>query len=238
MKRLVKLLRFIVCCAFLFSCITSCSIEPLDQRVSADELEQLRVQYPYNDSVPPMASVSYSHLQTWEQISSTLRVYAVVSLTLTDEWFSSDAPHSPIQGVKPQDVPAPLNSVTGIFHPAVVDKVLWGGPDLEDGEEITLFFSAIMPLDDLKETFKSDESYVCFLFDYRENNYNIPSFFVEKEDTWHLTDSNVLVAASSHFACIDECSGMYLDAFQSEIVTYLGPPDAELTPVEPELQTE
>lgn len=236
MKQTKRTFCILLCAILLISCFASCAAKP--ERITDEELKALREQYPYDEQTPIMASVSYDDVQNWEEVMAAIDPYAVVVLEFSGEWFSGTAPHSPLPDVDPEDLPEAVGSISALFHPAVIDKVLWGGEGLEKGEEITLRFGAIWRLKELTPTYQEGGKYVCFLFDSLENNYNIPSYYVEKTETWHLVDQDVILAATPYIKCVDDCSGMYLNTFETFInatfETYL-PPDAELTPVEPEL---
>lgn len=237
--RCIALIITLVVC-LMISCLCGCSNKPTEPRVSAMKLAELREEFPYNDTLPPTAFVSYERLQTWQQLNSVIDVYAVAVIELKGDWSTATTGSTTFKDVPYDELPEQLRTIAGTFRSAIVEQVLWGGKNLEKGDRITLFFGgmAMCPIEDLELTYQEKQRYVCFLYDYRENPYQIPAFSIEKESTWHLADKDVLVSACSFISCIDECSGMYLNAFEQELTAYLGPPDAELTPVEPELETE
>lgn len=213
--------------------LASCTERP--DRVTDETLVSLRAQHPYNDVMHPSFSPDYRNFQTWTGFRKAATVYAVATLELTGDWVQTLGANSPLNDIPREEWDGNMVHASGFFHAAKLGDILWGGADLNPGEGVELFFGKpfMVTQEQLQATFREGERYVCFLYDSRENDYDIPAFYVQLITTWHLTEDEVLLCATDALACADDCSGMYLHAFAQNLTTYLGSPDTE-----PEAQTE
>jgi len=217
--------------------LSSCGVKSARSRISDEELAQLRAKYPYNDE---MGTIDL--IQTWsrfQEINAPFYTYhAVVVVTLRDNWFSGSGKEvSPFDHAD-ETAPVVTTSLRGLYCEAEVEQVLWGGEDLSAGDVIPLGFGSTMAAEmlDIENSFFSGETYICFLFQSSEEG--VGTYYpTSKRTAYRLINDKILLSISSEPG-IDECSGMYLDAFTKLVHETLGEPDAELTPVEPEVETQ
>ena len=133
------------------------------------------------------------------------------------------------------------NVLLGQGYDVKVSEVLWGGEGINKGDIITLGFGSTLITDglDIEKVFQIGNRFVCFLEDWRNAEiFHHESLFVTTKDHLFYISKDEVVLSVTSVPGADEASGLYLNSFEALVNETLGPPDAELTPVEPELQTE
>lgn len=174
-----RILALICVCGLMFA---ACAAKP--ERISEEELAALREQYPYDDQLSPVGSYSFAHLQQWDLFQQYgIEVSAAAVITLTDDWQMEVVASSPFKGVEPDELPAALALVYGVFHPARIEQLLWGGDGLEIGKSVNLSFGStiVAPVEMLETTYQAGKRYVALLFDAGENAYGVEDAFgIEK----------------------------------------------------------
>lgn len=244
--RINSIVRTFLC---ILSIIILSACVPKDKvsYVSEQEAAELRKQYPYNDSESSMASSASADRMypTFDAVVEQYDYHSIIAIKFVGEWYtiSNSMPiynEEELNNIVEQKTPS-INDLTFQVHDAVVVDVLWSGSDLSPGDVITIGFGADIITNgmNLQATYSDQKSFVCCVFDMRSmfEEYDIPFFTTHKNASWHLTNKDVILSVTSAPGP-DSVSGMYLDAFATLVNETLGPPDAELTPVEPELQTE
>ena len=239
-----KILPVVLCLCMLFTCLCACSNKQAAERVSDEGLSKLRKDFPYADPYSPLTQVMYSYDELYPKFDTTLLsgVCAIAVLEFVGEWGeASDTSVKMYDDEKlNQTVPNANSGLRWVVHSAKVKKVLWGGSDLSAGDTITVGFGDIRVVNygSLEKVFVSGNEYVCFLTDHRYKNFDVEQLYgASLLRSYYLTNKDVVMSVTST-AGFDECSGMYLDAFVEKIKTIVSPPDAELTPLEPELEVE
>ena len=228
------------------SILSACTPSLEDGRVTSESLAKLRKQYPYRDGNTATGQIeSYDQMfPTFEDLAKSLvgNVQAVVILELTGDWYA--ATNTEIRPSSDEELnlalPGGNCGLTWVLHDAVVEKVLWGGEDINANDKITLGFGSLLATSgqDVESSYVKKQKYVCILEDRSEMNLGTDTLFgVGKLYTYYLTRQDIVLSLSSA-KCQDDNSGLTLTAFESLVNETLGPPDAELTPVEPELETE
>jgi len=232
-----KITSVIVIALLLLGVISpGCASRHQSDRITPEELAVLRKEHPYNDEMGLIDLLST--LETFKDVNSPLYQYhAVAVVTLSGNWHTgAEKEISPFDN---SDEAAPIVTTTlsGFWCDAEVEKVLWGGEELNSGDMIKLSFGSTLAADSMcvTDSFLPGETYVCFLF--RTEKDGVLRYPTNKRTAYKVVNENIVLSITSEPG-IDEASGMYLDAFATLVNETLGPPDAELTPVEPELETE
>lgn len=231
----------------ILSCLSACAKEPNAYRVTEEELVKLREEYPYNDTSSALSySVPYDiAFPTFEsfvtQMNTAEVLAAVVVLEFTGDWYT--ASNTTVKMYDDEElnqiVPGANRGVVWPVIDATVEQVVWG-QGIENGENITIGFGDISVVDgqELEKCFIPGQRYVCLLEPKNSDDFGLDSLYcIGKLNAYYLTNKNVLMSIVSAKAA-DENSGLYLSSFETVVNETLGPPDAELTPVEPELETE
>ena len=232
--------------------LASCARAPKPERVSEEELAHLRLEFPCNDARSSLA-MSMDPKKAYPTFEKLLGIdnpylempdfYAVVAIRMTeDDWYTLGESVQPFQDAalneQAQQRTPDLFQIVWPVHDAVVEQVLWGGEDLEPGDTITLGFGADGYVGgmQLERCYFADGRYVCFLLDRRDSSFHCDRLFSSSKNyTYYLSDQDVLASMTSTPG-LDECSGMYLDAFAERVRGLL--PDAEITDPTPGVETE
>lgn len=248
MKKIMR--SFLVLFSLLL--LASCAPVPQAERVSDEELKHLRQEFPCNDARSSLA-LSMDPEKAYPTFEKLLGIdnpylkmpdfYAVVAIRMTeDDWYTLGESVQPFQDAElneqAQQRTPDLFRIVWPVHDAVVEQVLWGGEDLEPGDTITLGFGADGYVGgmELERCYFADGRYVCFLLDRRDSSFHCDTLFSSSKNyTYYLSDENVIVSMTS-VPGLDECSGMYLDAFTERVCSLL--PDAEITDPTPEEKAE
>ena len=223
--------------------LASCAAAPKPERASEEELARLREEYPISDELSPVASYDFDPCQTWEGLAETTSPHTIVVVEITGDRFVNTIYASPFSNAQ-ANAAIGLQRLDGQFFPAKVLKCLGGEFELKKGDEIALAFGAngIAPPAILDAAYQTGNRYVCFLKDISDlkTSYTVENMYrATKYQTFYLTDDDVLLTMTSYIACMNECSGMYLDAFEQLLPEVLGPgPDAEITDPTPEEKAE
>ena len=234
-----KLLAFSLIFSLLL--LASCARAPKPERVSEEELAHLREEYPISDELSPVASYDFDPFQTWEGMAQKTTPYTVVVLEITGNRFVNTIYASPFSNAQ-ANAAVGLQRLDGQFIPAKVLKCLGGEFELKEGDKIALGFGAnvVAPPAILDAAYQAGNRYVCILKDVSSLNlgYTVENaYLATKYQTFYLTDNDVLLTMTSHLACLNECSGMYLDTFEETLREAL-PPDAEITDPTPGVEAE
>lgn len=246
--------RFIVLFIFilLISLICACESQPTNTRISDEELSQIRGKYPYNDTdsalaVMESAQQAYPNFDAFMYEDSEKKIpkdfRAVVVLKIVEKTDDIRRQVNKVQSDEASSFAAQktpgFNQVDIEAYDAVIEKILWKKADINVGDRITIGLGTTLITYgmELEKVYVEGEKLVCFLVE-PYNDYGKEGLFAtSKAYTFYLTKKNVLLSVSSAPGP-DSVSGMYLDAFTTLVNETLGPPDAELTPVEPELEAE
>ena len=250
--KIYRIVCIVVSICLSISIFSSCSSQLEADRVDDETLVRLRSEYEYNNTQPQtvsMMSYESSH-PSLDAVFGTNEYEwyndysAIVVLEFEGNWYDANTNVAMFDN---EDLNATLeNKVPGIgafswmVHNAVIKEILWSNASLNVGDSIVVGFgSTIMTAGvGYEKIFSSGNQYVCFLFDESNLSFKIDNLYsTAKPYSFYLTNKNVLLSVTSAPGP-DSVSGMYLDAFTTLVNETLGPPDAELTPVEPELQTE
>lgn len=239
-----KTLLVVLCLCMLLTCLCACSNKQSAERVTDEQLSKLREDLPYADPYAPLTQVMHTYDELYPKFDTTLLngVCAIAVLEFVGEW--GEARDTSVKMYDDEElnqtVPNANRGLRWVIHGAKVKKVLWGGSDLSAGDEITIGFGdiSVVNYNSLKNVFVSGDEYVCFLTDHRYKKFDVEQLYgASLLRSYYLTSKDVVMSVTSTPG-FDECSGMYLDAFAEKIKTITSPPDAELTPVEPELEAE
>ncbi len=237
-----------LCVLMLLFALCACASEPQPERVSDEELAQLREQYPYNDKTPGVLgqlSEITTGITTFEEYANRETLDTVVALEVIGDWYYLDGSIS-VYGDEALDAYAPSWAST-MEHKVIdakVEKVLWGNSELQKGDIVTLSFGSTRVSEgrDNESVFLPGERYVCLMQDFYDNIYQKEGLYrASKDYTYYLTEQDVLISVTSILGA-DDASGMYLDAFERRVIpvmeTVHNPPDAEIDDPTPSVETE
>lgn len=181
----------------------------LPERISEEEVKQLREQYPNNSLIPANASITIGDSWQYFDFKSCVAV-----ITIKDEYFM----HSVDGGLFPDEAlnrRIGMTSLTQFWCPVEIDRVLWGAETLQEGMVVNLCFgSAAMDiLEEIESVFQVGHQYLCFLEENSsatlegDNNYSMAKMFSS-----YVTPQGVVLPISNRLA-ISKYEGMYLDDF-------------------------
>jgi len=249
-------LRRVICILFIFafvlSFLASCARDSGADYVTDQKLSNLRKKYKFSDTQPQTVSM-LSYESAYPTFDAVLGINkyekynsfsAIVVLEFEGDWYDVGTKihmydDDELNSVMESRIPG-FGGLGWTVHDAIVRDVVWGSDQLDIGDRITVGFGSKVMTTGVgyEEIFTSDNQYVCFLFDESNLSFNIDNLYsTAKPYSFYLTDKDVILSVTSAPGP-DSVSGMYLDAFTTLVNETLGPPDAELTPVEPELETE
>lgn len=245
--KIVNTIRSIVTFVSAILLLTACTAETLPYTlpserqafVTQNEIDELRKTYPVNNDLSSQASMSFGHMQSWEDYGEFNETAAVVVLEITGELYEKDKQLQPFDTAE-QNEGFPVVTITQLFTPARVLQVLEGNADLK-GKDINLGWGSLGIVDpgNIGEIYQKDRVFVAILRPAPTSTDGVNNAFSLSEyATFYITDTGVVLPVTDFIACFNECEGMYVDTFTTTIKENLISSDAELTPVEPELQTE
>jgi len=173
---------------------------PKAERVSDEELKELRKQYPYNDATSEFVDgvtphQAYPDFDAWIYRADPFFIHAVVVLEPEGEWHELDNGRLDV-----------------LARDAKIKEVLWTKGSLKAGDKVTLGLGFYLEYQ-LEKVYAEDETLVCILFE-PQKDHGLPNYFLTlKEYTLYLTKDDVVLSVSSAGGP-DSVSGMYLHAFE------------------------
>ena len=213
--------------AVLLLLLTACA--PKTGRVTNEQLLALRETYPLHNTVSVIGDSDYSRFQTWKEIEA-FRYHAALELELTGDWTEKAIASGPFEDEAVNEAIG-MTQVVGILHRAKVRRVLWGGEELQKGDEITLIFGStiVMNTPFLEEVFRPGQRYVCLVNDSRGSDFGVDDLYaVGFNGTYYVSDDGAVVSVTDNIRCLASCSGMYMDTFAETLQTSLpARPDVE-----------
>lgn len=176
---------------------------PKAERVSDEELKELRKQYPYNDATSEFVDgvtphQAYPDFDAWIYRADPFFIHAVVVLEPEGEWHELDNGWLDV-----------------LARDAKIKEVLWTKGSLKAGDKVTLGLGFYLEYQ-LEKVYAEDETLVCILFE-PQKDHGLPNYFLTlKEYTLYLTKDDVVLSVSSAGGP-NSVSGMYLHAFEKLI---------------------
>lgn len=239
MKRFLSL----ICLVLALLLLASCASAPKPERVSEEELTQLREEYPYwSVEPPPMASYNYKSLQSCPDYMKIAETTDVAVVEILGDLQMEATSSSPFGDARANEAIGAV-SFCGLFIPCRIVEVLYGGEKLTAGDEIPLFFASNLTVSpEALECYHIGQRYLCFLTDMdgKTRAYKTENFYrAATHSSFYLSDGEVLLSIEDKLEWIDACSGMYLDTFERALPAMMDPgPDAEITDPTPGVETE
>lgn len=176
---------------------------PKAERVSDEELKELRKQYPYNDATSEFVDgvtphQAYPDFDAWIYRADPFFIHAVVVLEPEGEWRELDNGWHDV-----------------LARDAKIKEVLWTKGSLKAGDKVTLGLGMYLKYQ-VEKVYAEDKTLVCILFE-PQKDHGLPNYFLTpKEYTLYLTKDDVLLSVSSAGGP-DSVSGMYLHAFEKRM---------------------
>ncbi len=192
-----KWIIWIGLCVLIVLLISGCKTSNAAERIPPEELEQLRLVYPYNDK--NRIQEEFAPITQFEDLSALQNNY---------DRPAFDAVICAVYG----ETEIIGNSV---FASVTVEKALWGGKELQAGDDV--FIGLGNPLTsykrrDYEHCFFPGQRYVLMV-NRAESEYVGTYYPTNKYTAYYVTEDDIILSVTSEPG-IDECSGMTVSAFQ------------------------
>lgn len=202
--------------------LTACA--PKAERVTDEELRALRAEYPYDDRC---GTADLRVLESFDDLTGFFLMDCAAVLTLTGDWERRTVTLAPADGAPD----GPGLEMTGVLCRARVDQVLCGEDYLEGQDEITLYLGSTQTagMFSLRDVFVPGSQLVCLLHrDSAKNPFaeDEALYSTAKWAAYYLTPEGAVLSVMS-MPGLDECSGLYLDAFAQRLASLPARPDVE-----------